>query len=551
MKHYFHKILSIGLIGLLIPSCGSPSKMAEEAAQLSAQCEPQVLEVVAGKINAKITVNFPEDYFHPKAIVEAVPVLVYTGGEVALNPIMLQGEKVTQNYQVVPADGGKVTKNLTFNYAEGMEQSHLEIRMTVIHKDKKIPFDEAFKVADGANTTYMLVKKEGALAYAPDAYQPIIPEQNEAQILYQINSSEVRSSQLKTNEIKAFQDFLTKVKADERRTVKNTEIVAYASPDGKEDFNAKLSNKRAETAGKAFDKNINTKKVGIETTVESKAVEEDWEGFKELVQNSNIQDKNLILRVLEMYSDPNVREREIKNMSNVYTILKKEILPPLRRARFIANIDFKNYTDEELTALVNDNVEILDEEALLHAASLVKDNQKKVNIYTKAIDKYSSDRAKKNLAVTYLAMDKNAQAENALGAVSDKDAYYYNTLGVIALRKGDNNAATAAFAKSNLKEAKYNQAVVDILNGKYNEAASKLSGEGGFNEALANILTNNLSKASSVIGNAKCQCKSYLKAIIAARQGKANDANAALEVAKKDKELAKRAETDIEFAKIK
>ena len=321
MKKIFN-VLMIVAAGLLIQSCGSPKKMAESAEEVSVSCNPQVLEVVAGNIKADVTVTFPEDFFHPKAIVEVVPALVYNGGETVLDPVMLQGEDVTENYQVVAETGGTITKTFEFAYEEGMENSHLELRMTVIHKDKRIPFTAPYKVADGANTTYMLVKTDGSLAYAPDAYQAVIAEQNEAQILYLINSATVRPSQLKSDEIKAFQEFLTNLKADERRELVSTDIIAYAS------------------------------KIGIETTVNTTNVDEDWDGFQELVSNSNIEDKDLILRVLEMYSDPAVREREIKNMSEVYTTLKKDILPELRRARFIANIEFTNYSNEELTALV-------------------------------------------------------------------------------------------------------------------------------------------------------------------------------------------------------
>ncbi len=551
MKKIFN-VLMIVAAGLLIQSCGSPKKMAKSAEEVSVSCNPQVLEVVAGNIKADVTVTFPEDFFHPKAIVEVVPALVYDGGETVLDPVMLQGEDVTENYQVVAEAGAAVTKTFEFAYEEGMENSYLELRMTVIHKDKRIPFIAPYKVADGANTTYMLVKTDGSLAYAPDAYQAIISEQNEAQILYLINSATVRPSQLKSDEIKAFQEFLTNLKADERRELVSTDIIAYASPDGKEDFNATLSEKRAKTASDAFNKKINNKNVGIETTVNTTNVEEDWDGFQELVSNSNIEDKDLILRVLEMYSDPAVREREIKNMSEVYTTLKKDILPELRRARFIANIEFTNYSNEELTALVNDNIEILDEEALLRAASLLEDANQKVTVYQKAVEKFNSDRAKINLGVAYLVLGKNAEAENALASVSDKNCdYYNNTIGVVALRKGDNNAAAAAFSKSSLKEAQYNLGVLDILNGNYADAAAKLNGAASFNEALVNILNDNLDAASRILGDAQCPCKNYLKAIIAARQGNVEAANAALEIASQDEALAERAENDIEFAKIR
>lgn len=552
MKKIFN-VLMIAAAGLFVAtSCGSPKKMAESADEVSVSCNPQVLEVIAGNIKADVTVTFPEDFFHPKAVVEAVPVLVYNGGEAALDPVMLQGEDVTENYQVVPKLGGTVSKTFEFEYAEGMENSHLELRMTVIHKDKRIPFTAPYKVADGANTTYMLVKTNGTLAYAPDAYQAVIPEQNEAQILYLINSATVRPSQLKSDEIKDFQEFLKNIKADERREIVSTDIIAYASPDGKEDFNAKLSERRAKTASDAFNKKINNKDIAVEANVVTSNIEEDWDGFQELVSNSSIEDKDLILRVLEMYSDPAVREREIKNMSAVYTTLKKDILPELRRARFIANVEFTNYTNDELIALVNDNIEILDEEALLRAGSLLKDPAQKAAIYMKAIEKFNSDRARINLGVAYLAMNNNAEAANALAKVSDKNnAYYNNAAGVIELRKGNNDAAAAAFKKSSLKEAQYNLAAIEILNGNYADAAAKLNGSNQFNEALADILTNDLAAASKVLGDAQCQCKNYLKAIIAARQGKADTAKAALKIASEDKALAKRAENDIEFAKIR
>ena len=542
----------IAAAGLLISSCGSPKKMAESTEAVSVNCNPQVLEVVAGNIKADVTVTFPEDFFHPKAVVEVIPVLVYNGGETALDPVMLQGEDVTDNYEVVPEAGGDVSRTFEFEYVEGAENSHLELRMTVIHKDKRIPFTAPYKVADGANTTYMLVKQSGSLAYAPDAYQAVIPEQNETQILYLINSATVRPSQLKSDEIKAFQEFLTNLKADERRELISTDIIAYASPDGKEDFNAELSERRAKTASDAFNKKINNKDIAIEANVNTSNVDEDWDGFKALVSGSNIEDRDLILRVLEMYSDPAVREREIKNMSQVYTVLKKDILPELRRARFIANVEFTNYTNDELVALVNDNIEILDEEALLRAGSLLDDANQKVTVYQKAVEKFNSERARINLGVAYLALGKNAEAENALSGVADKNnTYYNNAMGVVALRKADYEAAAAAFNRSGLKEAQYNLAVLDILNGKYADAAAKLKGAASFNEALADILTGDLNAASAVLGNAQCACKSYLKAIIAARQGDADAANAALETASKDEALAARAENDIEFARIR
>lgn len=549
----FQRILAVIMIGLMVFSCGNPAKMAEKADQVSVKCNPEVLTVVANKITANVTINFPEKFFHPQAIVEVLPVIVYNGGELAGEPVMYQGEDVTENYKAIAKTGAEVSETFTFEYVEGMEKSHLELRMTVLHKGKRVPFSTPFKVADGANTTYMLVHKNGALPLAPNAYQPVIAEQAEAQVLYLINSSTVRPSQLKSEEIKAFQDFLKTVKADERREIKNTEIIAYASPDGKEDFNSNLSEKRAKSASKAFAKRINNKKVAVNPETVTNSIAEDWDGFQELVANSNISDKELILRVLEMYNDPMVREREIKNMSQVYTTLAKEILPQLRRARFITNIEFTNYTDAELLDLVKNNIEILDEEALLHTATLIKENDAKLNVYKQAMDKFNSDRAKVNAAITLLNMKDNTKAAQILNTVSNKDSYYFNTLGVIALRNSDLAAAKNAFAKSSLKETILNVAVLDILNGQYADAYAKLNGTKDANEALATLLNGDVKGAEAILNASTCKCAgvAYLKAIVAARQGNVEDAKANLAEATKVEFFANRAKTDIEFAKVR
>ena len=346
MKKNLFKILSVAFIGLAILSCSNPSKMAKDAQLVSVQNNPKVLEVIADEITATYTMNFPEGYFHPKAILEVVPVLVYQGGEVAAPAFKLQGEKVTDNYQAVPLAGGKASNTVKFAYKPGMEQSHLELRVAVWNKQKKIEFPSALKLADGANITYKLVHSAGTTALAPYDYKKTLSEKKETQILYEINSSVVRPKELTKEEIKEFKNFLAEVEKDNRREIKSTNIVAYASPDGSIDLNSKLSDKRGETAKKAFDKI--TEKAPIAAPVNVSTIAEDWEGFQELVAASTIQDKELILRVLSMYSDPMVREREIKNMSKVFKTLAEKILPELRRARFIANIDYSNYNDEEL-----------------------------------------------------------------------------------------------------------------------------------------------------------------------------------------------------------
>ena len=539
------KFMFAAVLGLAAAACSSPEKMAEMAENVTIKCEPAVLEVVGGNIDAQVSVTYPEDYFHPKAILEVTPVIVYEGGEQAMEPFMFQGEKVKDNYEVIPSEGATVTKNVHFTYVPGMEKCYLELRGTARYKAKYAALPSK-KVADGANTTYMLVCQKGKVDLKADNYQEIIKQTAEGQILYNINSADVRNSQLKSQSIKDFQAALAEIKANERKPLTGTDIVAYASPDGKENENAKLSDKRSASAEKAFGKV--TKKHEVAGPVNVSSVAEDWEGFQELVAASDLADKDLIIRVLSMYSDPAVREKEIKNMSAVYSTLAKDILPELRRARFIANVEFQNYTNEELLQLIEENIDVLDETALLRAATLVKENDQKVALYKKAADKFDSNAAQDNLAVTYIKMDDLGKAKRALDKCP-QDADWNIAMGVIALREGEYAQANRYFAAAGTETAKENMAVIDVLNGGYKEAAAKLAGKKGFNAALVALLNGNNAPAAAL----ECDCAkaAYLRAVAAARQGNAAAVESNLAVAKKNEKLAERAAKDIEFAQYR
>ena len=534
--------MAAAVLGIAAIACSSPEKMAEMAENVTVKCEPAVLEVIGGEINATVSVTYPEDYFHPKAILAVTPVIVYEGGEVKMEPYMFQGEKVEDNYQVVPSAGSTVTKSVKFEYVPGMENCYLELRGVVSHKKDQIDLPTK-KVADGANTTYMLICKKANLPLKADNYQEIIKQTEEGQVLYQINSSVVRNSETKSQSVKDFLAAVEAVKAHERKTLVSTDVVAYASPDGKEDQNAKLSDNRSKSAEKAFNKITKKNPFGVPVNVTS--VGEDWEGFQELVAASDIEDKDLIIRVLSMYSDPAVREQEIKNMSAVYKTLANNVLPELRRARFIANVEYTNYSNEELLKLIDENIDVLDETALLRAATLVKNNNQKVALYKKAIEKFSSANGQYNLAVTYIKMDKLADAKAALAKCAD-DADVKNAKGVIALLEGNNAEAAKLFKAA---DNKANLAIVDVLNGDYKAAAAKVAGEKGFNAALIALLNGDTAPAAAL----KCECPgaAYLRAIAAARNGNADLVKKNLETAKKCEKLAARAEKDIEFAQYR
>lgn len=540
------KIFAAAAILAAAVSCASTEKMVKMAENVIVTCDPAVLEAVGGNVDATVKVTYPADYFNPKAIVEVTPVLVYDGGEAKMAPFVYQGEKVKDNYKTVSSDGQTVTENIHFDFVEGMEKAYLELRGVVKGNNKELALPSR-KVADGVNTTYMLVKDKGIVPFKADGYENTFTDKAEGQILYTVNSSEVRGKELKGSSIKNFQDAVNKLSANDKAKITGTEIVAYASPEGAESLNNKLSDKRSETAAKAWNKVMKGYDVAAP---EVKSVGEDWEGFQKLVTESNIEDKELILRVLSMYSDPAVRESEIRNMSQVFTALKGEVLPELRRARFIANVEYENYTADELLALVEKDSDVLDEAALLHAATLVKDNAKKETLYEKAVSKFNSVAGQYNLASLFLNEGKLSKAENALSKLGSDDPDVLNALGVVALRKGDYETAAKYFKSSKTDASKANQGVVDILTGNYEKAAQELADVEGCcnNTALAYILTDQLDKAEKAI---HCECASclYMKAIIAARKGNAEGVQKYLTAAyKKDASLRERAANDIEFA---
>ena len=539
------KFLIFFAAAALTVACASPEKMAKMADNVKVTCVPSVLEVVAGNVDPVVTVTYPKDYFNPNVVLEVTPVIVYEGGEAAMKPIKYQGEKVKNNYKVVASAGQSVTERLHFDYVPGMEKSHLELRAQVVAGKKTVNLPTK-KVADGAYTTYMLVKKAGNVAFKKDNYQDVIVASKEGQIKYLVNSSEVRNSELKGTSVKEFLAALDAANADERTTVKSTEIVAYASPEGAEKLNNKLSGNRSQSATKAWNK-ITKGHDALDPTVRS--VGEDWEGFQQLVSESNIEDKELILRVLSMYSDPAVRENEIRNMSQVFTALKGEVLPELRRARLIANVETKNYTNEELLDILKNNENILDEEALLRVASVAQDFDQKESIYRKAIERFDSQRAQYNLVALYLSEGKDAKAQAGMAELKANDPDVINAKGVLALHKEDFATAEQCFRKAGTPEAKKNLGIVLILTGQYEEAAQVLKDVKGccHNTVLAYILTEQLDKAMNAAhcGDPKVW---YLKAIIAARQGKVNEMKTFLERAYKNPDLKARAAKDIEFA---
>lgn len=543
------RILNVIALAVLVLAAASCSKSRAEqmamADKVITKCNPEVLAVAGGKIPATITVTYPKDYFHPEALMVVTPVLVYEGGQQTGESVIYQGESIKDNNRVIYKTGGTEILKTEFQYVPGVENCHLELRSVAFYGEKRIDIPTR-KVADGCNCTSLLADVQGIYQYKKDNYQYVLHQSAEGQILYDVNSAEVKKNQLRSQSIEELQYALAEIMDDDRITVTGNQVIAYASPEGGKDLNAKLSDKRASSAQKAW----NSISKGMESgDVQIQSIGQDWEGFQEAVSNSNIEDKELILRVLSMYSDPAVRESEIRNMSEIYSEIKGKVFPALRRARFVTNYDFQNWSDEELEELSRKAVNALDEEGLLHVAANSQETARKRELYTLAADKFGSQRAIYNLGMMYLDAGIPTLAEDWLGRVENPDGDVVNAKGVVAMQRGKYDEAAEFFKNSGTEDAKANIGILDILSGNYSKAASELAGSGNVNEALADILAGNLDKAGKVLGKLSGAKADYLRAIIAARKGEVSSAKAFLKDAcAADASLKERAAKDIEFA---
>ena len=546
----------LSLVGALMLAAFSAcsSKMGELSSDYFT-VTPQVLEAVNGQVPATINGKFPEKYFNKKAIVEVTPVLRWEGGEAKGQPSVFQGEKVQGNDQTISYKmGGNYTMKTSFDYVPEMAKSelYLEFKATVGKKTVEIP---AVKVADGVIATSELVEQTLATATPAtgnDAFQRIIKEKSEANIMFLIQQANIRSSELKN--AKAFTQEAKGINESVNKKITDVQISAYASPDGGLDLNTGLAEKRRDNTEKALTREL--RKADVEAAVDAEYTAEDWEGFKELVSKSNIQDKELILRVLSMYNDPEQREQEIKNISAVYSTLADEILPQLRRSRLTLNYEIIGKSDEEISNLAQNDPTQLNLEELLYAATLTNDPAQKEAIYKKAVAQFPNDyRAYNNLGkLAYQAGNLDKAESYYKQALQRKDAPEANmNMGLVALKKGDKAAAETYLGKAagaeGLNEAMGN---LYIEQGKYDQAVSSFGNLKTNSAALAQILAKDYNKARTTLDGVQAPdaYTSYLKAVLGARTNNPSAVTSNLKTAvAANPSLAKKAATDLEFAK--
>ena len=544
--------LLMAMVVALFSSCSK--KMGELSADYFT-VTPQVLEAVGGKVPATINGKFPEKYFNKKAVVEVTPVLKWNGGEAKGQPATFQGEKVEGNDQTISYKmGGSYTMKTSFDYVPEMAKSelYLEFKATIGKKVVTIP---AVKVADGVISTSELVNNtlgNANPALGEDAFQRIIKEKHDANILFLIQQANIRSSELKT--AKEFNKEVANVNEAANKKISNIEVSAYASPDGGVSLNTTLAENRESNTTKMLSKDL--KKAKIDAPIDAKYTAQDWEGFQELVSKSNIQDKELILRVLSMYQDPAQREQEIKNISSVYKTLADEILPQLRRSRLTLNYEIIGKSDEEIAKLASSNPSELNVEELLYAATLTNDPAKQEAIYTQATKQFPNDyRAFNNLGkLAYQAgnVDKAESYFKKAASVNASPEVNMN-LGLISLIKGDKAAAETYFGKAaGTKELGESMGNLYIAQGQYERAVNSFGDSKTNSAALAQILAKDYNKAKNTLANVERPdaYTDYLMAVLGARTNNSSMVTSSLKSAvAKDPSLAKKAATDLEFAK--
>lgn len=562
MKKTLGFIAVVALSGLITVSCSSLKKMKKRAGEITYSVTPETLVAKGGMVDLKIDVTFPAKYFNKKVAIEATPVLRFKGGEKAYEMKAIQGEKVQGNAEVIPYETGKtVSYTSRIPYEDAMRLSDLEIDITGSKGAKTAKFDPR-KIGDGVIATETLVVNAPATSVGEDKFQRIIKQQEEAAIYYLINSANIRSKEMTSEEMKKLEAYIKEAATKENMNLNGIDVRSYASPDGAYDFNEKLANQREKNSSAFLKKQMKKGKVEQykdENFFKDFVVVEDWDGFKKAMEESNIQDKELILRVLSMHSDPEVREREIRNIASAFAVVADQILPKLRRSLFVVNTELIGKSDDELKALAKSNPSDLNVEELLYSATLFDNNNDKLAIYEACMRQFPNDwRGFNDAGMIQFEMGNIAAAQanfNKANSMSANNPVVQNNLGAVALKNGDLKQAEVYFgaATGAGQEVNYNKGIVAIKSGDYAAAVNYFGQCNCVNAALANVLAGNNNEALKKLNaeNKECPMSYYLKAVIGART---NDATAVIENLKKacslDASFKQLAATDMEFVKF-
>lgn len=569
MNSKFLRTIGAGLsVAVILTSCDGLGKMIKKQKDIQYTVTPNPIEMHGDSVQFSVSGKFNPKMFAKKVTLTLTPVVKSTGGgEKSLKPVVLVGEKATGSGQKIAyTTGGSFSyTSEKFAYEPSMRNAKVELRGEGQVKKKKKAFAPV-EIADGTMVTSLLVRNDEKGIMAKDAFVKTIPANQTTHIYYVINQSTVRPAELKSEETKSFNQFMADNINSPWYEFKGISVSAYASPDGELTRNENLAKDRAASGSNAimneFKKNKN-KDVTFGKTKEQYQVTttaEDWEGFKALMEESSIADKELILRVLTMYPDPDQREKEIKNLSKTYKEVADKILPKLRRSEITVNIDKKSRNDEQITKLMTSYPDSLSVEELMYGGNLTNDVNTKVQVYQASEKKYGSDwRTSNNLGVALLMQNKTAEAGEAFKRAektANGQPAVYNNLGIIEAKNGNRVAAMELYKKAGgAPETKYNMGILNVRDGKYADAVANFGDYKGHNKALAQLLSGTPASVKETVEGSNEKDAAYvfyLKAVAAARGGNNAEVISNLKTAiEKDGALKAYAKEDVEFIKLR
>lgn len=556
LRHY-KGLFSVAAASLLLTACGGLGKMAKYANDITYNVDPEPLIVRGDSVELNISGKFPGKYFHKKAMMEMTPTLTYAAGQTEYKMVMYQGENAPGNGIVVPYDNGK---NYTYSdkvaYTPDMEVSEVMINFKGIMGNKSRDFDPV-KIADGVRTTPFLMLSDDKVLLGKDKFQRITQHDLYAQINYLVNSSHVRGSELREDDVKAMMALIKDIADDSLKAATALNIDAYASPEGEISFNENLADDRAKSASRLVEQEMKRRKLeAAESFFNLRGKGEDWKGFQKAMEASNIPDKDLILRILNMYDDVTKREKEIRNLAATYKVIADKILPDLRRSQMTLVYEITGKTDEELLNLARTAPAELNVEEMLFAATLIDDINEQLQFYQACEQHHTNDyRGANNVGYIYMLQNKMNEAEAQFIKSNEiqQNPFATNNLGVIARLKGDRKKAMEHFQNATAAgpEVSYNMGLINIQNGDYQSAIGNMGSENSFNAALAKMLNGNAQGAKTTLEAAPekdTAMGQYLMAIFGARLADGNLVKSSLQAAyAQDGSLRDKASKDLEF----
>ena len=546
---------------LFLAGCTGLGSMEKEIEALGLQATPEPLILRGDQVELKIEGKFPPKYFAKKVSMEATPVLTWEGGAAEYDAQGFQGEDAAGNFQVIPFEAGKsFVYEASVPFDAAMEDAaELAVRISGTQGNKSATFDPVV-IGAGVITTPLWVQSDDQFIAVPDAYKRVISYTQEATVNYSVNASGVRGSELRDADWQELKTLIKLAASADSVTLTGVNIESYASPEGEITLNEDLASDRAGSAAKAMANELKRSKIATNDAFYNEAPKgEDWNGFKSLMKASSIADKDLILRVLEMYSDKNKREEEIRNIAKTYKEIEKDILPELRRSQMAVSYDVEGYTDEELIAMSMESPQMLTADELLFAATLFESVNDKLTVFENAMRVHTMDfRAYNNAGWCLTEMGRNTQAKELFNQALtlDRNKAVLNNVAAIKRQEGDVDGAMKLLNEANGAgpEVAYNKGIILIQKGDYPSAISNMGRSSTVNVALAKMLNGDASGAKTTLENAgdDSAVASYLMAVACARLGDANGVKVHLaEALAKDPGLRAKSEKDLEFRNVR